>query len=316
MAVNTSNRVNIARYEAWRRRKKRRKIFKGIARVVLILVIVGGVAVMVRSFDRDIDDDYLVSSVTYTETTPNTNVENPNTEIEDENSDESDEVIDDAFLVDDDQTQAPVVFCGSANPDNATVISNDEAMSYLALINNCYRMSSDFSPNDLSVVNVPSVNPPFGSNDHQLRETAARATEALFAEAAANGLFLLMSSGYRDYNSQVFFHNNAINDWGLVEARRRSAVPGHSEHQLGLAVDLTTHELGGLLKQIFTETTEGMWVGQNAHRFGFILSFPYGREEDTGIMYEPWHIRYVGIAAATEMFNAGLILEEFLWYSE
>jgi len=207
----------------------------------------------------------------------------------------------------------PVVFCGSADPDNAATISDDEAMSYLVIVNNCYRLSSAFSPDDLSVVNVESMHAPNGSH-HYLRETAARAAEELFQAAAADNIYLIATSGYRSYDSQTFFHNNAIQDFGIEEARARSAVPGHSEHQLGLALDLSTHELGGALVQTFIETPEGIWVNQNAHRFGFILSYPNGREEDTGIMYEPWHIRYVGVAEATEIFDNDMILEEFLWY--
>ena len=216
------------------------------------------------------------------------------------------------------QTREPIVFCGAADPDHATVLTTEEALSYLVLVNRCYRVASDFSPHDLSVVNVPSVNPPDdGYGQHRLRETAARALETLFLEAESAGLNLFMSSGYRNFNLQTFFYERQIqNQGGDVEAARRiSAVPGHSEHQLGLGVDLTTPELQvlGWLHPDFSTTPEGLWVGENAHRFGFIVSFPYGREADVAIIYEPWHIRYVGIEAATEIFDQGLILEEYLW---
>ena len=309
MEVNTANRVNTARYIAWRRRKRRRKIISQITRILLIFVILGGLVLVVRSFGRD--DDYLINGGIYAEDAGGTEAENsPN----DSSNEPNDSPVYETS-VSGNQTREPVIFCGTANPDNAEVLANHEAMSYLALVNNCYRLSSDFTPPDLSAVDVATVNPPWGSDVHHLRESAARATEQLFQAAAAEGLFLLMSSGYRSYDMQVFFHDIAIRDFGPEEARRRSAVPGHSEHQLGLAVDLTTHELGGRLDQVFIETPEGIWVSQNAHRFGFIFSFPYGREAETGIMYEPWHIRFVGVDVATEIFNAGQILEEFLWYN-
>jgi len=213
-------------------------------------------------------------------------------------------------------TREPAEFCGLAEPYGATVLSEEEALSYLALVNRCYRVARDFSPHDLRVVNVPSVNMP-AAGVHHLRDTVATALEALFEEAEVSGLNLLMSSGYRSYELQTFFHTNQINARGLEEARRISAIPGHSEHQLGLGVDLTTLELEpqGWLAEAFTTTPEGIWINQNAHRFGFIISYPRGREEETGFIYEPWHIRYVGIEAATEIFNQGLILEEYLWYN-
>jgi len=224
---------------------------------------------------------------------------------------------DPTVATDNDQIREPIVFCGASEPEDADILSHEAALSYLALVNRCYRLASDFSPDDLSTVNVAGVNFPFGNDVHQLRETAARALEDLFQEADANGLELIMSSGYRSYDLQVFFHNQAIDSHGVEVARRISAIPGHSEHQLGLAVDLTTPvlEVYGWLHEDFSTTPEGIWINENAHYFGFILSFPPSREEDTGIIYEPWHIRYVGVEVATEIVNNGQILEEFLWYN-
>jgi len=207
-----------------------------------------------------------------------------------------------------------MIFCGASDPENATVLSEEEALSYLALVNRCYRVASDFSPEDLSVVNVESVRGPHDDH-HLLRESAARATEALFQAALEDDFSLVAASGYRSYDLQTFYHNHAIDSWGLEEARRRSAIPGHSEHQLGLALDLTISELGYELVPIFSETSAGRWVNEQAHRFGFIVSFPDGREAETSIVYEPWHIRYVGVDVATEIFYANQILEEFLWHS-
>ena len=291
---------------------------------MLVLGIFSGLFLVVRSFNRDDENDYSETSTAYSESTQpepyvNDDVDSDNDadEITDNNltyePDETDDPYDNEISDIDDELREPVEFCGLSNPDNAAVISDEQAMSYLALINNCFRLSREFSPSDLSPVDVESMHTPSGV--HELRETAARAAEQLFQAAEAEGMFLIATSGYRSYDLQNFFHTNAVRDFGLEEARRRSAVPGHSEHQLGLALDLSTHALGGDLVQVFTETPEGGWVNQNAHRFGFILSFPYGREEDTGIMYEPWHIRYVGVNAATEIFNGGLVLEEFLWYN-
>lgn len=209
--------------------------------------------------------------------------------------------------------EEPIVFCGAADPENAVTLSDEQALSYLVLVNRCYRVSDEFEPADLSPVNVESRRVLEGSH-HLLRETAARAAEALFQAAEAEDLFLIASSGYRSYEWQTYFYTNAVDTIGLEEARRVSAVPGHSEHQLGLALDVSTRELEGDLIEAFATTPEGMWVNENAHRFGFIISYPQNREAETGFIYEPWHIRFIGVEAATEIFNHEQILEAFLWY--
>lgn len=194
--------------------------------------------------------------------------------------------------------------------DYLVTLSDSQAHSYLALVNRNFKLSSEFSPDDLSVVNVQSVH-----GQHLMRATAARAAEDLFQAADDEaGHTLIALSGYRSYATQTATHDHWISMLGEEEARRQSARPGHSEHQLGLALDITTHSLGGQLSQQFSSTPEGMWVNHHAHRFGFILRYPQNREADTGFIYEPWHIRYVGIEAATIIYHEGIILEEFLEY--
>ena len=70
-----------------------------------------------------------------------------------------------------------------------------------------------------------------------------------------------------------------------------------------------------MLKRPEASTPEGVWIRDNAHRFGFIISYPDGSEHMTGFIYEPWHLRYVGVEVATQIFEQGLVLEEFLWYN-
>ena len=293
-----------ARYEAW----KRRRIFKRIGMMgALLLVLLVGLTFGLSSCSSNSGNEEFESGDSYTENAPDIISNDPTeatepTETEELTEPEPTEIV-----------REPVVFCSLADPDDAITLSDEEALSYLALVNRCYRVSSEFEPRDLSVVNVESVNTNWGS--HLLRESAARALEEMFQAAAEEGLVLLASNGHRPHERQEMFHNNAIASWGLEEARRVSAVPGHSEHQLGLAMDITAHSIDARLIEAFAEVPEGIWVNQNAHRFGFIISYPYGREEDTGFIYEPWHIRFVGVEAATEMFNTGQILEEFLWYN-
>ena len=91
-----------------------------------------------------------------------------------------------------------------------------------------------------------------------------------------------------------------------------SAYPGTSEHQTGLCVDFITEEMGGDLTVAFEGTQAFAWLSENAHKFGFILRYPKEKESVTGYTYEPWHYRFVGREAATDIHLASLTLEEYL----
>ncbi|SDF73039.1 D-alanyl-D-alanine carboxypeptidase [Blastococcus aurantiacus] len=144
----------------------------------------------------------------------------------------------------------------------------------------------------------------------QLRAEAARAVGALRAEAAAAGLDVGVQSAYRSFERQQGLFGNATARFGVAGAELRSARPGFSEHQTGLAVDVGG---GGCdIERCFGDTPEGRWVVANAHRTGFLVRYPAGSELITGYQYEPWHLRYVGPELATEMHETGVAtLEEF-----
>lgn len=132
------------------------------------------------------------------------------------------------------------------------------------------------------------------------------AFDAMQAEAASLGLDIYISSGFRSYESQRSIYNRYVAADGQAEADRYSARPGHSEHQSGLTFDLNT------IDEAFAYTPEGEWVRDNAHRFGFVIRYLPGKEHITGYMWEPWHLRYLGVDVATELYNSGLTLEEYL----
>ena len=144
----------------------------------------------------------------------------------------------------------------------------------------------------------------------QLRAEAAQAVAALRAEAAAAGLDVAVQSAYRSFERQQGLFGNATARFGIAGAELRSARPGFSEHQTGLAVDVGG---GGCdIERCFGDTAEGRWVVANAHRTGFLVRYPAGSEPITGYQYEPWHLRYVGPELATEMHETGVAtLEEF-----
>ncbi len=136
-------------------------------------------------------------------------------------------------------------------------------------------------------------------------ETVA-AFDAMSAEAAANGFSLYISSGFRSYSSQASIYNSLVAQVGVAGADRDTARPGHSEHQTGLTIDLNC------ICEGFGNQPDGQWVAANAHRFGFIVRYPPGKEHVTGYIWEPWHLRYLGVENATAVYNSGLSLEEYL----
>ncbi len=123
------------------------------------------------------------------------------------------------------------------------------------------------------------------------------------------GLRIFVTSSYRSYDYQSQLYNGYVAKHGQKEADRFSAKPGHSEHQTGLALDLIAE--GGTM-MTFGETPQSKWVSQNAHRFGFIIRYLEGKEDITGYMAEPWHLRYIGMETATKIYNLGLSYEEYL----
>ena len=126
-------------------------------------------------------------------------------------------------------------------------------------------------------------------------------------DAAALGLNLWLSSGYRSYWDQKIIYNNYVARDGQANADTYSARPGHSEHQTGLAFDLNT------IDDSFTYTEEGKWVHDNCYKYGLALRYPLGKESITGYMHESWHMRYLGVELATKLYNGGdwITLEEY-----
>lgn len=143
---------------------------------------------------------------------------------------------------------------------------------------------------------------------------------AMMQAAKNDGVNLTICSPYRDYNRQEVLFNRKINAYiakgmSYMEAYEKASqtvtVPGASEHQIGLAIDFIC-DVYTSLDTGFGETDAGKWLAKHGCEFGFILRYPLGKEYITGIQYEPWHFRYVGVEAATVMTNEGITLEEFL----
>ena len=149
-------------------------------------------------------------------------------------------------------------------------------------------------------------------NPGETKEARA-AFEQMATDAKALGFDLVAFSGFRSYEYQTTLYNNYVNRDGKEAADRYSARPGHSEHQTGLAFDIGEKSREDLwLTAEFGETPAGKWLADNAHKYGFILRYPEGKEDVTGFMYESWHFRYLGVEKATDVKETGLTLEEYL----
>ncbi len=138
--------------------------------------------------------------------------------------------------------------------------------------------------------------------------------------ASKDKVNLIVCSPYRDYQLQEVLFNRRVdayvaNGYSYMDAYRLTStkviVPGASEHQLGLAFDIVT-DYHAVLDYEFGDTVAGKWLKNHCAEYGFILRYPRGKEKITGIEYEPWHFRYVGIEAATYIMENELTLEEFI----
>ena len=175
---------------------------------------------------------------------------------------------------------------------------------YTRLINEKHPLPSDYIPENLIDAGIPFHAHPDDSK-RLLEKNAARAAHCLVNAACQQGLCLYGISGYRSYQRQA----------ELYTGSPYVAAPGTSEHQSGLALDLSCPAVHMQLIPEFAHTKEGKWIARNASLFGFILRYPLNKESVTGVPYEPWHIRYVTKELSGYLTLTGLTLEEYLDFS-
>jgi LAS superfamily LD-carboxypeptidase LdcB len=169
---------------------------------------------------------------------------------------------------------------------------------------------SNYVPEDLIKPDVPFSFT--GENERRyLRSEAAKALEDLFQQAKEEDIEIVAVSGYRSYGTQKAIYNNNLKTKGEEHTRRYSAFPGTSEHQTGLAMDVSSPSINNRLEDTLGDTQEGIWLAANAPDFGFIIRYPEGKEDITGYAYEPWHLRYVGKDLAQTISEQATTLEEF-----
>ena len=212
--------------------------------------------------------------------------------------------------------------------------------TYLLLVNKQSELDVGYVPANLVTLTCATT------RSMQLEARAAQALYAMMAEMNAAGIKdVMVTSAYRSYEYQQDLYDKYLNDErrGISEDASRvlgeeyikanyldkkifklsfedalkvvqsySALPGQSEHQTGLCLDFITSDMGGELTEAFENTQAFAWLAENAYKFGFILRYPKGMEGITGYTYEPWHYRFVGREAATDIHVGNMTLEQYL----
>ena len=189
---------------------------------------------------------------------------------------------------------------------------SDTKKDILILTNKYLRLDEDYKPSDLEKIKVDYfING--NSKVSYLRKDARNAFERLSADSIKNNTPVYGQSAYRSYEKQSILYNSAVESYGKEKADNDTARPGHSEHQTGLAIDVSSTKTGNMLD--FENTDSFNWMVNNAHKYGFILRYPKGKENIHGYIYEAWHYRYVGVKVATDMHNnySDLTFDEYYY---
>lgn len=180
---------------------------------------------------------------------------------------------------------------------------------YLSLLNKEYILRDEL---EIDLVNI--------GGGHQLERKAASYITQMVADAKKEKLYINVTSSYRTYAKQVSLFKNKISrveatgkkhEKAVEEAGTVVAIPGTSEHQLGLSLDFVTNRYKKL-DEGMRNTNEYKWIEENGWKYGYVIRYPKGKSDITGIISEPWHLRYVGIPAAKLISEQGVCLEEFL----
>ena len=181
----------------------------------------------------------------------------------------------------------------------------------LVLVNKQYKLPSSYAPKDLVKASKSGIR---RGENYYLRNIVIPDLTRMITDAKSEGVDLSIVSGYRSYQTQIDTYNYwlKMNNGNTSLVDTFSARAGHSQHQLGTAIDFSTNEIGDKLGDEFSNTKASKWLSQNAYKYGFVISYPKGYENITGYKHESWHYRYIGLENAQNMINSRKILELYL----
>lgn len=212
-------------------------------------------------------------------------------------------------FVSEDNINIKVVDTVEAAKLNAESLASEKEEWKLTLVNGSYPLTTDYEPELVEI-----------EQDLMVDKRIAEDLKQMLSDAREEGLNPFICSAYRDYEYQRTVFNETMVTWigqgytpldAYDETAKSVAIPGTSEHATGLALDITSAEFAELDDRQ-AETAEAKWLAENCWKYGFILRYPLDKSDITGIVYEPWHYRYVGKDAAKEITEQGVTLEEYL----
>ena len=190
--------------------------------------------------------------------------------------------------------------------DKDTVKKTDISKKELMLVNKFNYLDENYAPDDIVKVSVQ-----FAYGDNEIKKEVYEKFRSMYNDAKKEGLYLIITSSYRDYNFQKELWDSYANQKGDEWADSVSARAGYSEHQTGYTLDIVTYNAN---MSSFEKTDEFKWLQDNAYKYGFILRYPKDKEDITGYSYESWHYRYVGKDVATKIKKLGITFDEYYAY--
>ena len=193
-----------------------------------------------------------------------------------------------------------IIFSMNKNKESYNINIEDLNDYKYILVNKENKLKSNFKPENLVKIENCSL------ENFYLEEETAKAFEQMCIDSINEKLSISIASAYRSYEEQKELYNTYLKLYGKAYVDKYVALPGHSEHQTGLAIDLES-----LKCDIFKKSKEYLWIKDNAHNYGFIIRYPEGKEKITGYSAEAWHIRYVGKKIAQYIYNNNLTFEEY-----
>ena len=184
-------------------------------------------------------------------------------------------------------------------------IESDLTKGNLIISNKYYNLGKDYVPENLVTLKECT------KGSYQVTKETADAFISMCHDMKKENLSILAQSTYRSYATQYSLYNYYVNTNGLKWADTWSARAGYSEHQTGRAMDIVSPTTNF---DTFENSKEYDWLQENAHKYGFILRYPEGKEYLTGYDYESWHYRYIGVEHATKVHELGITYDEYYEY--
>lgn len=176
------------------------------------------------------------------------------------------------------------------------ILEKKDGIAYIngiIITNKTYSLTKEYVPLE------PYKEAANDNSEESMDKQVAEIFEKMKSDALKEGISLFVKSGCRSYEFQNMIYNHSVKVDGQEKTDLVSARPGHSEHQTGMCMDINSVE------DDFSETPEGKWLDSNAYKYGFVLRYPKGKENETGYAYESWHYRYVGEKLAKKLYNNG-----------